>query len=294
MSNRRTPRYEIGLDLGATLTKAIFVPAGQPLVPFESYVASARHHAALESFLKAHPAKRIAATGGGARRLADDGSRRPELAVVDEFSAWGQGERVLLSSAGFVPSSPHVLVSLGTGTSFLAIEADGLVRRIGGTALGGGTVRGLGRLLAGESNHEALVHLARLGDRKKVDLLVGDLYRPGEIALDPSLTASNFGKPSASRDPRDLVNAAMGLLGENVALMAGALAVSLMRVRRGTRGRLARPTVVYAGTTLRGNDLLREILEEVTHLAGAEARFLPSGEFTGAVGALAHARQLTS
>jgi len=291
MPNRRRPRYEIGLDLGATLAKAVFVPAGGALVPFESYVTSARHHAALEGFLKAHPALRIAATGGGARRLADDGSRFPALSVVDEFSAWGEGERILLSSAGFVPSYPHVLVSLGTGTSFLAIERNGTVRRIGGTALGGGTVRGLGRLLAGESNYEALVHLAGLGDRKKVDLLVGDLYRPGEILLDPSLTASNFGKPSASRDPRDLVNAAMGLLGENVALMAGALAVNLTR---GKRGGGTRPTVVYAGTTLRGNDLLREILDEVTHLAGAEARFLPAGEFTGAIGALARARQEAS
>jgi type II pantothenate kinase len=287
MSISRAPRFEIGLDLGATLVKAVYVRAGRPLVPFESYVCSARNHAALESFLTAHPARRIAATGGGAPRLVESWKDRPPISYVDEFASWGSGERVLLADAGFTPTSPHLLVSLGTGTSFLSVAASGKVARVGGTALGGGTIRGLGRLLAGESSHEGLVALARAGDRKKVDLLVGDLYRAGEIALDPSLTASNFGKPGLSRDPRDLVNAAVGLLGENVALMAGAMARGLLPRQKGGR---PRPTVVYAGTTLRHHDVLREILTEVTALAGAEARFLPSGEFTGALGALASAR----
>jgi len=142
-------------------------------------------------------------------------------------------------------------------------------------------------LLAHNVSAYSLVALARAGDRKKVDLLVGDLYRPGEIALDPSLTASNFGKQGLSRDPRDLVNAAVGLLGENVALMAGAMA----RALPGRKKASFRPTVVYAGTTLRHHDVLREILADVTALAGAEARFLPAGEFTGALGALARARE---
>jgi type II pantothenate kinase len=287
MPTSRSPRFEIGLDLGATLVKAIYVRAGRPLAPFESYVCSARNHAALESFLEAHPARRIAATGGGAPRLTESWRGRPAILYVDEFESWGAGERVLLEGAGFTPSSPHLLVSLGTGTSFLAVAANGKVSRVGGTALGGGTIRGLGRLLAGESSHEALVSLARAGDRKKVDLLVGDLYRPGEISLDPSLTASNFGKPGLSRDPRDLVNAAVGLLGENVALMAGAMARGLPRMK----GASSRPTVVYAGTTLRHHDVLKEILADVTALAGADARFLPTGEFTGALGALARARE---
>jgi type II pantothenate kinase len=286
MPNSRSSHFEIGLDLGATLVKAVYVRAGRPITPFESYVCSARNHASLETFLAAHPARRIAATGGGAPRLVESWNGRPPILFVDEFASWGAGERFLLEGAGFTPSAPHLLVSLGTGTSFLSVAANGTVARVGGTALGGGTIRGLGRLLAGESSHEVLVSLARAGDRKKVDLLVGDLYRPGEIALDPSLTASNFGKPGLSRDPRDLMNAAVSLLGENVALMAGAMARCLPRTKGGSR----RPTVVYAGTTLRHHDILKEILADVTALAGAEARFLPSGEFTGAIGALAGAR----
>ena len=51
-----------------------------------------------------------------------------------------------------------------------------------------------------------------------------------------------------------------------------------------------RPDVLYAGSTLRNNPLLVEILGNVTALVGARASFLPFGEFTGALGALARAR----
>ena len=51
-----------------------------------------------------------------------------------------------------------------------------------------------------------------------------------------------------------------------------------------------RPEVLYAGSTLRNNPLLVEILGSVTALVGARASFLPLGEFTGALGALARVR----
>ncbi len=183
----RTPgRYEIGLDLGATLVKAAFVPAGRPLRPFEPFVCSVRNRAALGRFFDAHPARRIAATGGGAARLKETWRATAEVLVIDEFVSWGAGEKILLADAEFVPSSPHLLVSLGTGTSILAVSADGSVSRIGGTALGGGTVRGLGRLLVGESSHGALVALARAGAEARFLPLgeftgaVGALARAGQ------------------------------------------------------------------------------------------------------------------
>ena len=59
--------------------------------------------------------------------------------LANEFEAWGEGERVLLARADFVPTTPHLLVSLGTGTSILRVGQDGRVARAGGTGLGGGT-----------------------------------------------------------------------------------------------------------------------------------------------------------
>lgn len=279
---KRPTGEEIGLDLGATLTKAAVAGAGTPLADVETFLFQAADAAALDSFLARFGRPFLAATGAGARRFARRLSARLPVVLADEFVAWGLGEEALLAGAGFVPSRPHLLVSLGTGTSILRVGCDGSVVRVGGTGLGGGTLQGLGRLLLGESDHDKLSSLAAQGDRRKVDLLVGDLYGEGEIPLSADLTAANLGRISSS-DPRDIAHAVVGLIGENVALLAGALA----------RQDGGRPPldIVYAGSTLRANPALREVLASVSALSGAAARFLPRGEFVGAVGALASARR---
>lgn len=291
MPLRHGRTYDVGLDLGATLVKAVLVPEGRLVSTFDTFVCSARDTATLDAFLRTIRVGIVAATGGGAHRLAQ--APRPPL-VAAEFEAWGVGEKLLLQTTGLVPTDPHLLVSLGTGTSILKVDAIAGVSRVGGTALGGGTIRGLGRILLGESDHDMIASLARQGDRRRVDLTVGDIYPPGKIALSPDLTASNFGK-SQSRNPGDLAAALVGLVGENVALLAGAHAALLRATaptfRRTRQGQAPRVDVVYAGSTLRGNDLLEQVLVEVTAMTGAEARFLAFGAFAGALGALDLARQ---
>ncbi len=279
---------DVGLDLGATLTKAVAVPADSPIETFETFICPAADPHLLDAFLERRPPRILAATGGGSGRLARRLSATRDVDLVGEFESWGSGEALLLGLAGLSLAVPHVLVSLGTGTSILLVDGPGTVRRVGGTALGGGTLRGLGILLLGEESHDALVSLAARGDRRQVDLLVGDLYGPGEIALVPELTAANFGKVD-SREPADVANALIGLLGENVALLAGELALRTAPPADAGAFR-GRPDVVYAGSTLRNNPLLEDVLRAVTALVGASAHFLPRGEFTGACGALARAR----
>ncbi len=286
--------WDAGVDLGATLVKAVAVPASRSVGSFESFVAPAGDDRLLDAFLLRHSIRHLAATGGGAAGLAERLAPGRAVEFVDEFAAWGAGEPVLADRAGLAPAWPHLLVSLGTGTSILRMDRGERVARVGGTALGGGTLRGLGRLLLGTDEHDRLVALAAAGDRRRVDLLVGDLYRPGGIALMPDLTAANFGKAHEAHDPRaaDVAHALLGLVGENVALLAGQIAVALASTADGGAPR-RRPEVVYAGSTLRNNPLLVEILASVTGLVGAQASFLPLGEFTGAVGALARVRSRT-
>jgi type II pantothenate kinase len=280
--------WDAGVDLGATLSKAVAVPVDRPLEAFETFVAPAGDDRLLDAFLLRHSLRHLAATGGGAAGLAERLADVRSVEVVDEFASWAAGEPLLAGRAGLALQLPHLLVSLGTGTSILRMGPDGAVARVGGTALGGGTLRGLGRLLLGTDDHDRLIALAATGDRRHVDLLVGDLYRPGGIALMPDLTAANFGK---AHEPRaaDVAHALLGLVGENVALLAGQIAVALATAVEGGTPRW-RPDVLYAGSTLRNNPLLVEILGNVTSLVGARASFLPLGEYTGALGALARVR----
>jgi type II pantothenate kinase len=152
---------------------------------------------------------------------------------------------------------------------------DGHVTRVGGTALGGGTMLGLGRLLLGADSFSALAALAVQGDRRRVDLLVGDVYRGTAPTIAADLTASSFAKLASTR-PADVAHALMGLVGENVALICGGLA-------RGA----GVEAIVYCGSTLAGNPALRAILEEITTRFGHRPLFLARGAFCGAVGAAA-------
>lgn len=262
----------VGVDVGATLTKiALRTPGRAVEFRFEPAGALERVAALLA---EARPGC-LGLTGGGAAELA----RRVDLesVAVNEFAAWGAGAKALLETNGGVPADRYLLVSLGTGTSVML--ADGMaVQRVGGTALGGGTLMGLGSLLLGTRRFAELVELAAKGDRRRADLLVSDIYRPGEIALAGDLTAANFGKAAAhgSRpEPADVAHALMGLVAENVALICAGLGAAL-QVR----------SVVFGGSTLRANRPLVDILGEISALTATQPTFLPDGEFAGSFGAL--------
>lgn len=261
----------VGVDAGASLVK-LALRRGDSLA--NELLPAGSIDAVKERIERLAPV-RVGLTGAGAGELARHFAADPVR--VTEFSAWGAGVRRLLAEQRPDVTEPYLLVSLGTGTSVLL--AQGLaVSRVGGTALGGGTLMGLGGLLLGGATFERIIELAALGDRRRVDLLVSDIYRPGEIALAGDATAASFGKPGVharAPEPADLASAIVGLVGENVALICTGLAAA-HGVRR----------IVYGGSTLRGNRALRDVLTLITAAFGREPLFLEAGEFAGALGAL--------
>jgi type II pantothenate kinase len=264
-------RAAVGVDAGASLVKLALHADG---VLSHELLPATEIAEVVERVSKLGP-RSLGLTGAGAGELARHFAA--ESVRVTEFSAWGTGVRRLLAAQRPDVSEPYLLVSLGTGTSVLL--AQGLaVSRVGGTALGGGTLMGLGGLLLAGAPFAEIIALAARGDRRRIDLLVSDIYRPGEIALAGDATAASFGKPSvhtSAPTPEDLANAIMGLVGENVALICTGLAAA-HGVRR----------IVYGGSTLRGNSALRLVLLLITAAFGREALFLEDGEFAGAIGAL--------
>jgi len=265
----------IGVDVGASLAKLAIRRAGEPLrlelAPAEPLGRVARDVARLA------PA-RVGVTGAGGARLAERcGSA---ALVVGEFDAWAAGACALLEAQGRPADGPFLLASIGTGSS--CVRVDGVVAtRIGGTALGGGTLVGLGAALTGRTRFEEIVALAAAGDRRRVDLLVSDVYPDGLPGLPGAASAASFGRLAreAGRgvrgDPRDLADALVGLVGENVALLCNALAAQA-GLRR----------IVYGGSALRGNAPLAELLVGMTAALGREPLLLERGEHAGALGAL--------
>lgn len=268
------PRVRVGVDVGGTLAK-LAIARGEGRVDYRLVPANGIERLALE--VESLGPDRIGLTGGGATLLSRTLSL--DTTAVGEFDAWGAGSWALLAAQGLATGGRHLLVSLGTGTSIML--ADGVrVTRVGGTALGGGTLMGLGAALTKAGDFAALVALAEEGDRRRIDLLVSDIYRDGVGPLPGDLTASSFAKLAdpaerASAAAPDLAHAVVGLVGENVGLLCCTLAM-VVGVKR----------IVFAGTTLRANPALAAVLTRVSTRLGCEAVFLRDGEFSGAVGAL--------
>ena len=199
---------------------------------------------------------------------------------MGEFDAWSAGARELLREQGVGEGGPFLLVSLGTGTSVLRVEAE-RATRVGGSALGGGTIHGLGAALTGSTRFEELVALAAAGDRARVDLLVSDVYPQGLPELSGAANAASFGKlarPAGAvprPGPADLAGALMALVGENVALLCNEIAA---------RERVAR--IVFGGSALVGNPALVRWLVALTQAFGREPVVLAHAAHAGAVGAL--------
>ena len=270
----------IGVDWGATLAKLAVQRPGAPtefrLLPCAAPETAPEVLREIRALLEPGGA-RVGVTGGGTERLVRE---LPGAVPINEFAAWGVGASALLTDANGAPMQRYLLVSVGTGTSVLLV--DGLsVRRVGGTALGGGTLLGLSAGLIGSSDFVHVTELARSGSRRNIDLLVSEIYPAGGIPLAGDLTAANFGKLAPSLragDPvadADIAHALMGLVGENVALVCTGLA-ALSQVR----------CIVFGGSTLRGNEALVEILGGITRALGREPTFLHHGEYAGALGAL--------
>jgi len=269
---QRSARPAAGADVGATLVKLALRDASGATETLA--VPAAALDAAAER-IREIGSEDVGLTGGGAPKLAERVAL-PSI-TVGEFEAWAAGARALLED-DMPPAERFLLVSMGTGTSIMLVEPDG-VSRVGGTALGGGTVVGLGAAMLGEHDFETIAALAREGDRRRVDLLVSDIYPDGDSPLPGDVNAASFGKlaqPGAAPVARaDLANAIMGLVGENVGLLTAGLAA-----RHGTE------RVVFGGSTLRGNPTLAEIVGGLCRVLGHLPLFPPEGQYAGALGAL--------
>lgn len=261
----------IGLDAGGSLTKVVIERDGHRefhMTDLDGAVEIARTLPRCEG---------IYLTGCMAgvveSRLPD--SLKARVHRRDELESFWAGAREMLSSEGR-PSDSFVLVAFGTGTSVFTVSG-GKGTRTAGTAVGGGTLTGLSRLLIGTRDFEEIMELASQGNRHKVDLMVSDLYP--DAASSPvlnDLTAANFGARRIDLAERqDVASAILQLVVETIAVIS-------IQVAR-THGI---DTVVIAGSPPR-HPLVRGRFGELGALLGHDFfTFLEHGPYCGALGAM--------
>jgi type II pantothenate kinase len=256
-----------GVDVGTRCLK-LALRAGDAL-ELRILPSTAIEQAARE--IEAFDPQRLGLTGTGAATLAP-------LLTVDtvasiEFEAWHAGATLLLAQQGAEPIERDLLISLGTGTSMLLVEPGGSTR-VGGTALGGGTLAALGAALADTADPAQLVALASQGERRNVDLTLADVDPSGSLSLSSDFTAAFLAKLDRNTAaPADIAHALVGMVAETVGTLASAVAAAVQARR-----------ILYGGGTLRDNAPLRDIL--AAYSFAGEHVFLQDGEFTGALGAI--------
>ncbi len=129
---------------------------------------------------------RIIVTGGQHRRLPSQYGDIP-IRGVSEVNAIGRGGLYLANLR------EALVVSAGSGTAMIA-ACDSSFRHATGSAVGGGTLQGLGRLLLGTADAPEIDELAALGDSNAVDLTLLEATGGALGHLPVDANAVNFGR----------------------------------------------------------------------------------------------------
>ncbi len=156
----------------------------------------------------------IGVTGGQYRALPDivDGC---SLIKVDEMDALGLGG---LALSGRVAG---LIVSAGTGTAMVAAQ-DRNIEHVTGSAVGGGTLIGLSKLLLDITDASIIDRMAMAGNAARVDVMLNEAVG-GEVGrLPANANAVNLGKLAHEIDysQADLAAGLVRLVAQVIAVIA--------------------------------------------------------------------------
>lgn len=210
----------LGIDIGGSTTKIVGLKQDGSILSMlrvRAEDALTSLYGAMGNYLSSNQLalndiERIVLTGVGASFVDGDIYGIPTR-KVDEFSAIGVGGLELSGAKS------GVVVSMGTGTAFLWAEQGGKVRHLCGSGIGGGTLSGLCHRLVGMECFHQIKQLAADGSLEKVDLTIQDISRDSADALQPDMTAANFGKLEENATPADLAAGAVNLVLQAIGTM---------------------------------------------------------------------------
>lgn len=96
-----------------------------------------------------------------------------------------------------------IVVSMGTGTTYVKKQGE-KIEHIGGLGIGGGSLQGMARVMLKTDDMKEISSLAKKGDVKKIDLLIGDISPKPLPNLPMDVTASLFAKAQTNSLPEDI------------------------------------------------------------------------------------------
>lgn len=195
----------IGIDVGGSTTKIVgienqeikspmFVKATDPVTSlfgaFGKYI--------YDNGFTLPDIEKVMLTGVGSAYIDQPLYELP-TAKTDEFLANGLGAQYAASL------DKLIVVSMGTGTSFVKVDGNN-IQHIGGIGIGGGTLLGLSRLLLKTQDIRMIAEMAQKGSLTNIDLQIQDICNRPLPDLPLDATASNFGKADGNVSPEDIAS----------------------------------------------------------------------------------------
>lgn len=193
----------IGIDVGISTTKIVGLSEGRVISPIRITAADqvTSLYGAFGKFLhdnhiELSDVEQVMVTGVGSAYI-DKNIYGIPTKKVDEFVADGLGARF---ESGL---DKAIVVSMGTGTSFVQCEGDE-IRHIGGIGIGGGTLQGLARVMLNTRDPKQIDTLAKQGNIHNINLLIGDISKHPLPGLPMDATASLFSKAQYDAPKEDI------------------------------------------------------------------------------------------
>lgn len=206
----------IGVDIGASMTKIVLAQNGRCLKT-QLVDPEASLEAALEAF-GSGGAARVAITGVGAGYVEGSLLGLPTRRV-EEFESLYRG------AAKLGKHHNCVVCSIGTGTSFVRVTPLG-AWHIGGSGIGGGTLKGLSQRILRQSDVEGMMRLAEQGDLHRVNIQLQDVSASTISHLSMTSTVANMAKVEPDTSGADLAAGICNLVFESLGVMAAFAAKS--------------------------------------------------------------------
>lgn len=200
----------IGIDRGASFTDFAVIESGSLVetlsVEKRDWQSIAK---AFDRLIKKYQTDQIVFTGSTADMPA---KIKKEVQMIPEIDAIGFGGSALANY------TDCIVVSIGTGTAMVHFSENS-ARHVGGTGLGGGTIKGLSSIICGLDDPLQIEARAVKGNSSKINLTISDLGYEGLSFLGSDVTASNFADVK-SKKTEDMAAGIMRLVGETVGIIA--------------------------------------------------------------------------
>jgi type II pantothenate kinase len=193
----------IGIDVGISTTKIVGIKNNKISAPIRITAADpiTSLYGAFGKYLhdndiELKDVEHVMLTGVGAAYIDQPIYGLP-TSKSQEFIADGLGAR-------FESKLDHtIVVSMGTGTSFVKCDGDNM-HHIGGIGVGGGTLAGLARIMLNTSDITQVAAMAKQGNVRNIDLTIGDISPQPLPGLPMDTTASNFARAQSDASKEDI------------------------------------------------------------------------------------------